>query len=308
MRRPSGSALPDSHRGRSPWTSAVATPRVSTSEFAIVASTPGRRVVKQFEISAPDARVDLALDAGYRLAGRITLRGRPKAEVEVAATSAAGALATTGWGRSDGLGRYEVLGLDAGPYVLEAYGQEFEVDVSGDTVYDVDLADSSLSGTVRSPYPLGHVTVRADSLSSDEVYRTQMDGRGGYRFDSIGPGDYRIGVRTPYFEPATRVVRVDGALQDVDFDLEPAAATDLHALDAASGTRVSSAVVTMTVRGGVLGSLAFDVPVDPQGMLKLPTTLAGGDLTLSAPGYQSTVVPAWDGQSLVVQFVPLDSK
>ena len=254
-----------------------------------------------------DARVDLIWDAGHRLTGLLTFRGRPKADIEIAVRPAASSDAV-GWGRSDGLGRYEVQGLEDGSYVLAAYGQEFEVDVSGDTVYDLELAAQSVSGTVRSPYPLGDVSVRAQSLTSDDVYRTQLDSRGRYVFHSMVRGNYRIVVRTPYFERASQVVRVDGALQDVDFDLELAGTSELRVFDVGSGARLANAMVEVTVQGGELGGFAFDVLLDPQGAVELPTTLAGGSLALLSPGYKSTVVPGWDGQPLVVQLVPLPAR
>lgn len=273
-------------------------------EFTLIASIPGRQITKPFEMVGVDAQVDLAWDAGYRITGRLTLRGRPKGDVEVAARSTAGSLATTSWGRTNGQGHYEIQGVEVGSYVLAAYGQEFQVEVSGDTVYDIELAAHSVSGTVRSAYPLGDVTVRAKSLASDDIYRTQLDAGGRYRFPSMVRGEYQIDVRTPFFYHTSRVVRVDGILQDVDFDLQLADASEVQAFDVSSGARLSNVAIAVTVRGGQLGPFAFDVLLDSQGTVELPGTLAGGNLTLSSPGYQPAVVPAWNGQALLVQFTP----
>ena len=129
---------------------------------------------RRFEVSEGDTvvPVELVFPSGSRLSGRITRQSEPVVGALVLA-SGKGANQTSASATTDPQGGYEFQGLQDGDYRLNLLSLgsglrlESEVEVSGDTVHDIEVPAGRIEGHVRSaedrsPIARARVTLTAD--------------------------------------------------------------------------------------------------------------------------------------------------
>ena len=105
-------------------------------------------IAREFESDGRgETVVDLVFAGSSTLSGVVTSGGRPVPRIEVEATPR-DLSSTSGLGTTTSSGGYVIDGLDDGEYVVRVRGRSFDVGLSGDTYYDVELGPLSISGTV----------------------------------------------------------------------------------------------------------------------------------------------------------------
>jgi protocatechuate 3,4-dioxygenase beta subunit len=164
--------------------------------------------------------VELQLDAGVKLTGRVTgSNGSPLGDVEVRVLpSPTGGFATSGAERTattDTNGEYSIEGLEAGDETVSfshAKHSAMRKPVTlkgGETRLDVQLASGGrVTGTVvtESGAPVADAEVEAGSGGGYQSARTNANGA--FEFESMTPGRYRF--------TASKSGLAEGVVEDVD--------------------------------------------------------------------------------------------
>ena len=191
----------------------------------VTASTSRRQMTQEVEIAGGEATADFVFGGRSRLSGVVTAGGRPRPYMGVRAVPTEPHAATAS-ASADETGFYEILGLEDGNYRVRAFWRRsaygvFDVLVSGDTVFDIRLAPTVVSGTVRSDRRVGDVWITAASGSGADrrEYVTPASSAGTYRFDGLPPGIYTLTVATPYFAGVSRVLNLESVVEGFDFNL-----------------------------------------------------------------------------------------
>ena len=169
-----------------------------------------RREIRVAEGEEPIIRVSFAGRA--RLSGIVTTQGRPLGGIDLRVLPAdperPRAYATT-----TRHGLYDVQGLAEGPHIVRTgAGHSFEVHVSQDTPFGIELPPISLAGVVRSArtrQPIPHSWVE---IKRDDGYRKELvtGADGSFRFDGLAAGGHVVTVSGPGFERRSRNVTVAG--------------------------------------------------------------------------------------------------
>lgn len=184
-----------------------------------VDTTAGRSLALRLRLGDRDeAWVDLDFTARSRFRGVVTAGGRPLGVARLTLTpkdrSLPSAVATT-----NELGQYAAEGLGEGPYEVRIHtGHVFDVDVGADTVFDMRLPDTSLTGAVKTAKtgeliaPAWMELTRVDSSARGSVVlETHAANDGSFRFDGLVQGEYILRVVAPKFESFSRKVWIAGA-------------------------------------------------------------------------------------------------
>lgn len=179
----------------------------------------GRSLAFRLRLGERDeARVDLDFTARSRLRGVVTAGGRPLGVARLTLTpkdrSLPSAVTTT-----NELGQYAAEGLGEGPYEVRIHtGHVFDVDVGANTVFDMRLPDTSLTGAVKTAKtgeliaPAWMELTRVDSSARGSVVlETHAANDGSFRFDGLVQGEYMLRVVAPKFESFSRKVWIVGA-------------------------------------------------------------------------------------------------
>ena len=184
-----------------------------------------RRKVSAAKGEEPTIRVSFAGRA--RLSGTVTTQGRPLGGIELRLLpedpEQPRAYATT-----TQHGFYDVQGISEGAHVIRTRsGHSFEVQVSQDTPFDIELPPISLAGVVRPTGAHPPIPYIAVELRSDSGYREQLltDLDGSFRFDGLVAGEHIVNVSAPGFESLSRNLWIAGH-EVVELALEAVAEDD----------------------------------------------------------------------------------
>ena len=282
---------------------------IPNGRYMIVArSTEGRTVEVPFEIDDLEAaEVDLAFRWTSKLRGQVLVRGAPVApfRMQIVATPLDDSKPVrTVWIGLDG--SYVIPGLADAAYVVTARGHRFEVDVSGDTEFDLALQPNSLSGTVWAEgerWPGHHVVARAVDDGREEPVVAYADAgqNAEFRFDGLPAGEYVVAVMDPFGAGAVRNVTINGAIDNFDFWLERT--DDLQPVRVLRLGEPATGELQVDIEHGVFGHIITEVPLDERGVALLPTALAGAKLRLSKDGH-SAEIPEWNAAATEVELSP----
>ena len=273
----------------------------------VTASTARRQMTQEVGIADGEATADFVFGGRSTLSGVVTAGGRPQPYMGVRAVPREPHAATAS-GSADETGFYEIVGLEDGNYRVRAswrrsaYGV-FDVLVSGDTVFDVPLAPTVVSGTVRSDRRVGDVWITAVSGTGADrrEYVRPASSTGTYRFDGLPPGVYTLTVATPYFGGVSRVLNLESVVEGFDFNLTWSGENRVVRVVDRALNPVGEVMVD--VAGGELAGMLLPLRIGPDGGGALPHELAGHQLTFRSPGYEPHRVERWDGKPLHIELV-----
>ena len=195
-------------------------------------SSSGHTLVREFiDGNTEESVLDFRIEDDSRITGWLTSGGEALSgmslQIEPVDSSAVAANVTT-----TESGRYEARRLGNGRHVIHTdTGQSFEVDISGDTTFDIELTQHSLSGLVTSertrlPVGGGLVTlVRTDTLEITRPIEIskRVGSDGTFLFDGLVSGEYDVVVEYPHTEAASHRMHISG-VETIDLSV-PCAST-----------------------------------------------------------------------------------
>ncbi len=218
------------------------------------------------EVGSP-TELTLRFEAGFTVAGTATRGGQPAANERLLLTG----------GRegqrqvvTDQAGRFSLAGVAAGEYILQSasgVGRRETVLVEADLDLEWPLDGSIVEGRVltNDDHPLSGATVSLSLVGSSQLRRfggVTSRADGGFVFQDVAPGDYRLQATAPGRAAATVVVTVDetGVIAPVfgpvDLVMSPAGALTL-AITRVDGTVVDQVTLIARDLDGHLVSTAF---------------------------------------------------
>ena len=196
---------------------------VPAGATVLTASAPGyasARLNVTVEEDKELTGVELQLDTGVKLAGRVTgPGGSALSDVQVRVLpSPTGGFATSGMERTattDANGEYSIEGLEAGEESINFLHQKHSsvrksVTLKGrETRLDVQLPSGGrVTGTVVTEAGAPVSDAQVVAYSSDGVESARTDANGAFEFDSVTPGRYRFSANKTGF--------AEGTIEDVD--------------------------------------------------------------------------------------------
>ena len=187
----------------------------------------GRAIAREFESDGDgETHVDLFFTGASRLSGVVRAGGRPIPGIKIETTPRSKSL-TSGETRATSTGAYAIDGLDDGEYVVRVRGRSFGVELSGDTLYDIELGPLAVSGvvTAEGPVPGALVTVTPTSAEAGLWASDRADSRGSFRIDGLDEGEYTVRVSHPDHGEVSRIVYLGSAIENFDVYL-PLSPTD----------------------------------------------------------------------------------
>src|SRR5204862_3930341 len=136
---------------------------------------------------------------------RVTKNNQPLPNVGVAFFPRQGKAQTSASTTADASGRYQLSGLEDGPYTvsimdmssLTPYSTQYDVHGSGN--FDIDVHTASLRGRVidaSTGEPIGDASIEIRPRNADGGFfgsrAAPTDGSGTFLFDSVARGSYQI--------------------------------------------------------------------------------------------------------------------
>ena len=198
-------------------------------EVTLVArSSSGHTLVREFlNGNAQGSAVDFRIEDEARLTGWLTSGGEPVGGISLQIKPKNSDAVATNVTTTES-GRYEARRLADGKHVIHTdTGHLFEVDVSGDTTFDMEVPENMLSGVVRgdrsrTPISGGRVKLVMSDTSEDGrrieiVKRVGSDGT--FLFEGLVTGDYDISLEHPRAETVTSRIRVSG-LETIELEVQ----------------------------------------------------------------------------------------
>lgn len=272
-------------------------------EWRVRAELPGTGLyaegVARLEPGASEARLDLEMERGLELSGRIRRNGAP---VTGEPLSLQGSQSWTG--QTDAEGRFRFQGLAAGSYHLyvgDRSAHEETVDLQTDREITIELSTGEVRGRVMDAAdarPLADVTVQlvvADSGSTTKQART--DSRGVFVLHSVAEGSWRLRALADGYAPGEMDVRVDRAspTEDVEITLQATEGVTLQVATAAGPPPRSLVYVVMDGAGrkvaNGMAAVGNDgrarlsrVPLGGWQVLLLAESTAVTEIAVTAPG------------------------
>ena len=276
--------------------------------------TMRRQLSKTVEVPADsDITVNLDFPSGARLSGRITRGGKPLSGVWLEPRSAVEQPVYI-YGTStlkDGV--YVMDDLAIGEYVVFVGDYKSRpVQISGDTVFDIDVPLAQLSGRVLeegSKVPIVGADVELWPAEPDSLQgrlRDRSNHFGQFALAGLEPGDFMLTAYKPGFEMFRERISFASPVADMTIGLRQNTGVEIRAHNARSGKPLPE-LFAFEMLGDRNGS-KLQVHLDKDGIGYIPSALAGSTISFWANGYAPALVPEWSGQRLDLQFQPQKSQ
>ena len=224
-------------------------------------------------------------------------------------------------GRTDGSGRYAVVGLEPGLYAVEVLGPdlsyETEYQVTASAQLDIDATGATLAGTVAdattgAPIAGAEVSLWLEDAAENRPSSTLHTGTAGaFSARALREGRYRLlASKDGYGHDVREVDLGRGAASEAAFELTPAEGLTVEVVDARDGRPLKAVIVVRDTSRHIIANRHSGVGAD--GSLTIPlaagryllSTSAGGygtaTLSVTAPG-RGLRVPLTPGGTLVVE-------
>ena len=202
-------------------------------DFAIVTATTAAaasRLTRKVRLDDQgEAREDLDFSARSRLEGVVRAGGRPVGRVRVIVTPEDRSQPTASVTTTE-TGQYVASGLADGRHTVRARGRSFEVEVAGQSEFDIALSDGTVYGTALlagTTAPAVGAVVQLTRVDGNRRLGAGMEDSvrndGGFRFRGLAEGEYVVEAIW-HFRMAPRRVRLGGGealalsleLEDID--------------------------------------------------------------------------------------------
>ena len=277
---------------------------VQPGRVTLTAEVKRRQMNKTVEVpESADITVNFDFPAGARLSGRVTRGGTPLARAWISPQPAFEQPVYNHGTTTSGDGSYAIEDLIDGEYVLliDNY-RSSPVEVSGDTVFDVDVPLVQLAGSIleeRGTVPIVDAVVEIWPTESASKGSRQHDRSNHFgQFDLVGlePGQYLLTVYKAGYEMFRKPITYDSPVADMALRLRRDAGVAISIRPADAAKRLDQVYVNELI--GARGGIRLVVPLDEGGEGYLPSALANSTLRFAAPGFNSIVVDPWKGERL----------
>ena len=272
-----------------------------------------RKLTKSVEVP-PDSDVTVNLDflPGARLSGRVTRGGQPLSNVWMEPSAIVMQSLYVYGTMTSKDGTYAIEELPSSEYVLFIGDYMSKpVQVSGDTVFDVDVPELQLAGRVLeegSDVPIVGVDVElwpTEPTSGQRRLHERSNDFGRFDLAGLERGEYLLTAYKRGYEMFRYRISYDAPVFDMIVRLRQEPGVEIRVREAVSGTPVDR-VSVVEVIGGRNGSQLV-VPLNAEGVGYIPTALVGNRLSFSAFGY-ATLVRDWNGESLNLHLEPQETR
>ncbi len=283
---------------------------VRPGRVQVVADTMRRQVSKTVEVPADsDIRVNLDFPSGARLSGRVTRGGKPLSGVWLTPRPAVEQRVYVYGTSTSKEGAYVIEDLATGEYVVFVgdYGSR-PVEISGDTVFDIDVPLAQLSGRVleeggKVPIVGAEVVLWPTEPESSQVrLRDRSNHFGQFALAGLEPGDFMLTAYKPGFEMVRERISYASPVADITIRLRRNTGVEIRVRDARSGKPVQE-VIAIEMLDNRNGS-KLQVHLGEDGIGNIPSALAGSTISFWANGYVPAMIPEWSGQRLDLQLQP----
>jgi 5-hydroxyisourate hydrolase-like protein (transthyretin family)/uncharacterized GH25 family protein len=281
-------------------------PFQSRSSPTIVIAGPARGPQVQKRITVPergDVSVDFDFAGGMQVAGRVTLAGKPAADVLMVALPDE-EQPVAGFTQTTANGEYRFADLARGTYRIgPANIKLMRLQMTGNVVQDFELPAIEVSGRASDAatgQPLSEVRVELRATQADAVTAGNSvltDREGGFKLDQLAPGEYVLTLQRTGYDMARQDLVLRSSLDNLSLPLRVAEGVRLRVRGPDLG-EVSGA--TLTERIGAIVVAYVYVPLDVSGVGKIPPSLAGRTFTIEASGFEPFTVSNWNGDPLDV--------
>ncbi|MFZ2507087.1 MAG: carboxypeptidase-like regulatory domain-containing protein, partial [Steroidobacteraceae bacterium] len=272
--------------------------------------TMRRQLSKTVEVPADsDITVNLDFPAGARLSGRVTRGGKPLSGVWLTPRPAVEQRVYVYGTSTSKQGTYVMEDLAIGEYVVfVGEHRSRPVEVSGDTVFDIDVPLAQLSGRVLEEggkVPIVGADVAlwpAEPGSSQIRLQDRSNHFGQFALVGLEPGDFMLTAYKQGFEMFRERISYASPVADLTIRLRKNKGVEIRVRDARSGKPVQE-VIAIEMFGNRNGS-RLQLHLDGDGIGSIPGALAGSTISFWAYGYGSTMIREWSGQPLDLQLQP----
>jgi hypothetical protein len=274
----------------------------------------GRQVSKGVQVP-PDVDVTVNLDfpRGARLSGIVTRGGQPLSNVWLGPQPLKAQKFSMGSVQTSKSGEYAIDGVPNGEYFITLGGstamprhyRSRNFQVSGDTVFDIDVPVAQFSGRTieeggKVPVVGVDVNIWSAQAGANRVqWRERSNQLGEFTLGALEPGEYVLSAYKPGYEMYRERITYNSASDGPTIRLRQGKGVAIRVFEAGSARPIRSVVVTESI-GGAPGT-GFRVHLDENGLGHIPSALTGSTLTFLAAFYDPAVVADWNGQELDVQ-------
>lgn len=272
--------------------------------------TMRRQLSKTVEVPADsDITVNLDFPSGARLSGRVTRGGKPLSGVWLHPRAAIEQPVYVYGTSTSKEGAYVMDDLASGEYVVFVGDYKSRpVQISGDTVFNIDVPLAQLSGRVLEEggkVPIVGADVDlwpAEPDSSQIRLRDRSNHFGQFALAGLEPGDFMLTAYKPGFEMFRERISYASPVADMTIRLRQNTGVEIRVRDARSGKPVQE-VMAIEVLGNRNGS-KIQLHLDEDGVGSIPSALAGSTISFWAYGYAQAMIREWSGQRLDLQLQP----
>jgi large repetitive protein len=275
------------------------TVRVSARTGAMFGGTGRTAVPKTVQVDAGgSAQVDIEFKSETVIRGRVTRNNQPVPNAGVAFMPRQGKAQTNANTTADASGRYEISGLEDGPYNVQVmdlermtpFSTQYEVRGSGN--FDIDVRTASLRGRVvdaSTGSPLSDANIDVRPKGSDAGFlasRGAMTDSNGNFVVEVARGSYQVSAEKQGFGHDMKDVNVGDSADNVELKLFPSDGVTLKVVDARDQRMLNANVRVTDMQGrdmgGDPGFRMFGGGAEP-----IRLSLAPGQyrVTVSAMGY-----------------------
>jgi protocatechuate 3,4-dioxygenase beta subunit len=246
-----------------------------------------------------EAAAEIVFEQGFRVEGHVTRGDRPVPDAMVMAFPEAGSRRSAS-GRTDESGGYAIEGLEEGRYTFTANTQggapiRRTVDVTGDTVVDLEAPPARLAGTVveaESGRPLADVGVRIENEGGGLrfVNMATTDSSGRFAFEDMEARQYRVSFQKPAYQVENRELTA-AEESDVRVEMKRGEGIGLEARDGIFATPLRGLFVR-AVDGAGQTAFSGGLSLDGDGRGEVPSLKPGAyELRAESSGYAPVLRP-----------------
>ncbi|HKU13391.1 MAG TPA: carboxypeptidase regulatory-like domain-containing protein [Steroidobacteraceae bacterium] len=282
---------------------------VKPGRVRVVADVTMRKQLSKVVDVPADSDVVANFDfpAGARLSGRVTHAGQPLPQLHLAprptkqdddffiydvATSATG--------------EYVVEGMPPGEYYIRiGYYRTRAFQVTGDTVFDIDIPPIQLAGRVledSGKAPVVEAALDVWSMQAGPLPRVRGRSNDFGQFGLVGleSGEFMLTAYKPGYEMFRRRITYSTPVRDMTIRLRRDAGVELRVHDAQSGEALQWLYAYEVI--GDRNGTQLSIRLDEEGVGYLPRALAGTTLEFSTDGYAPQTL-SWTGDRLDLRLI-----